>query len=96
MSKQHWLKRDKILLQKLKDEDEKLKLYFDEKSGKILYDNNLVIYDKKVYHQWLKKQIIILELKIYKARMNGYRLGNYQPKCIEEKLGRLMHIYQKV
>lgn len=83
-------------MQKLKEEDEKLKFYFNEKNGKFLQDSKIQNYDNRVYHSWVKKQIILLELKIYKARMNGYRLRYCQPKCIEEKLGRLMHRYKKM
>lgn len=93
MLKQHWFKRDKILLEKLKFESEKLENYFKDKNGQFLHDSKLTNYNNKIYHDWVKGEIKRLEDKIYRTKMNGYRLGYYQPKCIEEKIGLLMHKY---
>lgn len=92
MLKQHWLKRDKIQLEKLKFENKKLENYFKDKNRQFLCDSKLTNYNNKVYHDWIKNEIKRLEGKIYNAKMNGYRLRYYQPECIEEKIGRLMTI----
>ena len=93
--RESWFKRDVVLLQRLEEENEKLKLYFDQINGKILYNDKLTIYDKKSYYQYIKKEIKRLRDKLNKYRRDQRTIHkniwyHMKPLSVEERLGRLM------